>query len=270
VQSLRNLILPHKPQHLHANHGKGDVRNAPADEVSVGGLAGKKNAQCRNEQSLEHGSDLLQYAYREWLLCLHILGRDSSAFNLGSGMNSVIELRTPRLLLRHWRAEDREPFAQLNSDPRVMEHFPALLSRAESDARVERIETHFQMHGFGLWAVEAPGVAPFLGFVGLAVPAFEAAFTPCVEIGWRLTADYWGQGYATEGARRVMQYAFESLHLPEIVSFTVPANIRSRRVMEKLGMKHSANEDFDHPSLPEGHPLRRHVLYRIANDGSPV
>ncbi len=151
----------------------------------------------------------------------------------------------------------------MNADPRVMEHFPALLSRAESDAAVERMEAHFERHGFGLWAVEVPGVVEFAGFVGLCVPRFEAHFTPCVETGWRLAADYWGRGYATEGARAALGLAFDTLRLEEVVSFTVPANQRSRRVMEKLGMKHDGAGDFDHPLLPEGHPLRPHVLYRI-------
>ncbi len=171
-------------------------------------------------------------------------------------------LETNRLLLRAWRSEDLAPFAALNADPRVMEHFPAPLSRAESDALAERIQAHFDAHGFGVWAVEAPGVAAFAGFVGLAVPRFEAHFTPCVEIGWRLAAEHWGRGYATEGARAAMAFGFESLELDEIVSFTAPANVRSVRVMEKLGMTRDPEEDFDHPSLPEGHPLRRHVLYR--------
>lgn len=174
------------------------------------------------------------------------------------------ELRTERLLLRRWRAEDREPFAALNADPPVMEHFPGPYSRAESDAAVDRIEAHFQQHGFGLWAVEIPDVAPFAGFVGLSIPRFEASFTPCVEIGWRLAADHWGRGYATEGARAALAFGFESLRLNEIVSYTVPENVRSRRVMEKLGMTHDASHDFDHPLLPAGHKLSRHVLYRIA------
>jgi RimJ/RimL family protein N-acetyltransferase len=152
----------------------------------------------------------------------------------------------------------------MNADPRVMEHFPALLSREESDAAVDRIEAHFQQHGFGGWAVEVPGVTSFAGFIGLNSTRFEAHFTPCVEIGWRLAAEYWGRGYATEGARAAMGFGFDSLDLEEIVSFTVPANLRSRRVMEKIGMTHDLNGDFDHPVLPPGHPLRRHVLYRIA------
>jgi RimJ/RimL family protein N-acetyltransferase len=173
------------------------------------------------------------------------------------------ELRTDRLLLRRWCPDDREPFARLNADPRVMEFFPAALSREQSDAMVDRIETHFQKHGFGLWALEVPGVTPFAGFVGLAIPRFEAAFTPCVEIGWRLAADHWNRGYATEGARAALAFGFGTLGLEEILSFTVPDNLRSRRVMEKIGMMHSPGEDFDHPLVPEGHPLRRHVLYRL-------
>ena len=178
-------------------------------------------------------------------------------------MNLPPELRTERLLLRRWRAEDRGPFARLNADPRVAEFLPGSLSREESGAVADRIESHFQKHRFGLWAVEIPAVAPLVGFIGLAVPRFEAHFTPCVEIGWRLDADHWGRGYATEGARAALEFGFHSLQLEEIVSFTVPMNLRSRRVMEKIGMTHSPEEDFDHPLLPEGHPLRRHVLYRI-------
>lgn len=174
------------------------------------------------------------------------------------------EIRTDRLLLRHWRASDREPFAKMNADPRVMEHFPGLLSRAESDVRVDRIQAHFKERGFGIWAVEIAGVAPFAGFIGLSVPPFEARFTPCVEIGWRLAAEFWNRGYATEGARACLGYGFRWLNVDEIVSFTVAANLRSRRVMEKIGMTRSPSDDFDHPALPEGHPLRRHVLYRIA------
>jgi RimJ/RimL family protein N-acetyltransferase len=179
-------------------------------------------------------------------------------------MKFPLELRTDRLLLRRWRSDDRVPFAALNADPRVMEHFPATLSRQESDGRAERIEAHFEKHGFGLWAVEISGVASFAGFLGLSIPGFEAHFTPCIEIGWRLAAEYWNHGYATEGARAALAFGFESLQAKEIVSSTVPANVRSRRVMEKLGMTRSPSDDFDHPVLPEGHPLRRHVLYRLA------
>jgi len=172
------------------------------------------------------------------------------------------EIRTERLRLRRWKPEDLEPFAALNLDPVVMEYLAAPLSRAESDALVARIEAHFDAHGFGWFAVEVAEDRSFAGFIGLSIPRFEAPFTPCVEIGWRLAARCQGRGYATEGARAVLAFGFETLGLGEIVSFTVPANVRSRRVMEKLGMTRSAAEDFDHPALAEGHPLRRHVLYR--------
>ncbi|MCI0360930.1 MAG: GNAT family N-acetyltransferase [Planctomycetaceae bacterium] len=178
-------------------------------------------------------------------------------------MSIPCELRTSRLLLRWWRSDDRAAFARLNADPRVMEFFPKALSREESDAVANRIEAHFQQHGYGLWAVEIPGVTHFAGFIGLAIPRFEAHFTPCIEIGWRLAAETWNRGYATEGARAVLDFAFLHLGADEIVSFTVPANVRSRRVMEKIGMTHNPADDFDHPALPEGHSLRRHVLYRL-------
>ena len=178
------------------------------------------------------------------------------------------ELRTSRLLLRWWRPDDRELFAKLNSDPLVVEFLPKALTREESDAIADRIEAHFAQHGFGLWAVEIPGVAPFAGFIGLSIPKFEAHFTPCIEIGWRLAAATWNRGYATEGARAALDFAFTHLNADEIVSFTVPANLRSRRVMEKIGMTHHPADDFDHPVLPEGHPLRRHVLYRIRRPDS--
>jgi RimJ/RimL family protein N-acetyltransferase len=176
-------------------------------------------------------------------------------------MSIPTELRTERLLLRRWRAADREPFAALNADPRVMEFLPGLLSREESDARAAAIEAHFAQHGFGLWAVEVVGRTPFVGWIGLSIPRFETHFTPCVEIGWRLAAEQWGQGYATEGARAALQFGFESLGLEQIVSFTVPDNRRSRRVMEKIGLRHV--EDFEHPLLDPGHRLRSHVLYRL-------
>jgi RimJ/RimL family protein N-acetyltransferase len=176
----------------------------------------------------------------------------------------VAALETERLLLRRWRSADLEPFARINRDPAVMEHFPAPLSREESDGLVEQIEAHFERHGFGGWAAELRESNELIGFVGLAVPRFEAAFTPCVEIGWRLAPMHWGKGLATEGARAAMRHAFEDLKLPELVSFTVPANVRSRRVMEKLGMTRNPAADFDHPNVPVGHLLRRHVLYRLS------
>jgi RimJ/RimL family protein N-acetyltransferase len=178
-------------------------------------------------------------------------------------MNLLRELRTERLFLRWWRVDDREPFARLNANPRVVEFLPKALSREESDAVADRIEAHFERHEFGLWAVEIPGVTQFAGFIGLSIPRFEAHFTPCIEIGWRLAAEHWSRGYATEGARAALEFGFQQLEAAEILSFTVPANVRSRRVMEKIGMTHSPADDFDHPVLPEGHPLRRHVLYRV-------
>jgi RimJ/RimL family protein N-acetyltransferase len=174
------------------------------------------------------------------------------------------ELRTDRLWLRRWLPDDRVPFAHLNADARVAEFLAGPLSRQESDALADRIEAHFEKHGFGLWAAEVPGVTRFAGFIGLSVPRFEAPFTPCIEIGWRLAAEHWKRGYATEGARAALEFGFRSLQAEEILSFTTVGNVRSRRVMEKLGMTHSPSDDFDHPLLPEGHPLRRHVLYRLA------
>jgi RimJ/RimL family protein N-acetyltransferase len=176
------------------------------------------------------------------------------------------QLVTERLILRRWLPSDRAPFAELNADARVMEFLPKPLSPAESDALADGIERHFEQHGFGLWVVEVVGIAPFIGFVGLSIPRFEAAFAPCVEIGWRVAAEHWGHGYATEAAVSCGRFAFEHLSLDEIVSFTVPENVRSRRVMERIGMVHDPADDFDHPALPGGHRLRRHVLYRLTAD----
>jgi RimJ/RimL family protein N-acetyltransferase len=175
----------------------------------------------------------------------------------------MIVLETRRLLLRTWKEADREPFAAMNADPRVMEFLPGVHSRDESDAFADRIEAHLRRNGFGLFAVESRAKQEFIGFVGLAVPSFEAHFTPCVEIGWRLDYEYWGQGLATEAAGAIASYGGEALGMREIVSFTVPANWRSRRVMEKIGMTRNPADDFEHPLLPEGNPLRRHVLYRL-------
>jgi RimJ/RimL family protein N-acetyltransferase len=171
-------------------------------------------------------------------------------------------LTTDRLLLRPWCDSDREPFAAMNADPRVMSYFPATLTRAESDALIERCIAHQRAHGFSFFALELRKCGEFIGFTGIARPAFEAHFTPCVEIGWRLACDYWNCGYATEAARECLRFAFGPLGLTEVVAYTVPANLPSRRVMEKLGMTHDPADDFDHPRLAEGHPLRRHVLYR--------
>jgi ribosomal-protein-alanine N-acetyltransferase len=172
--------------------------------------------------------------------------------------------RTPRLLLRRWTPSDREPFARLNADPEVMEHFPGVLTREASDALIDRFESHFAQHGFGAWAIEVRGAAPFIGFVALLHVGFDAHFTPAVEVGWRLARSSWGNGYATEAAIEACRVAFDELKLPSIVSFTVPANLRSRAVMERIGMTHDHDGYFEHPKLAEGHPLRRHVLYRLS------
>ena len=184
-------------------------------------------------------------------------------------MSALVTLASDRICLRQWRDEDRDAFAAMNSDARVMEFFSSRLSREQSDAMVDFIQKHFNQHGFGLWAVEVPGIAPFIGFTGLAVPSFSAHFTPCVEIGWRLAFEYWGHGYATEAARLALGYGFGTLALAEVVSFTSVTNHRSRAVMERLGMRHDPVDDFDHASIPEGHPLRRHVLYRLGAGDQP-
>ncbi|HET6380945.1 MAG TPA: GNAT family N-acetyltransferase [candidate division Zixibacteria bacterium] len=170
-------------------------------------------------------------------------------------------IRTERLILRSWREEDRAPFAALNADPEVREHFPGTLTAAESDALVDVIVAHWAERGWGPWAVEVPGVAPFIGFVGLMVT--DHLGEPMVEVGWRLARRCWGRGYASEGAREALRFGFRGLGLAEIVSFTVPHNLRSRRVMERIGMRRAPWLDFDHPRVdPVAYPhLVRHVVY---------
>lgn len=172
-------------------------------------------------------------------------------------------IKTERLILRPWKEEDFDSFARLNADPRVMEFFPGLLTKEESDQSAQRICKAMQEQGWGFWAAAIPDVCDFIGFVGLARVNFIANFTPAIEVGWRLAFDFWNKGYATEGAQAALKYGFENLHLDEIVSFTAVNNMRSRRVMEKIGMQHDEKDDFDHPKLPQDHPLSRHVLYRI-------
>jgi RimJ/RimL family protein N-acetyltransferase len=179
-----------------------------------------------------------------------------------SGVNydlCVTEIETPRLRLRCWSEDDFEPLAAMCADPRVMEFSPSIFSREETEALWRRIQEHFARFGFGPWAMEVDG--KFAGSLGLNWIRFEAQFTPCVEIGYRLRPDFWDRGLATEGGQAALRYGFESLGLREIVAFTIPANRRSRRVMEKLGLVFS--EEFDHPLIAEGHTMRRHVLYRI-------
>lgn len=173
-------------------------------------------------------------------------------------------LSTERLLLRRWRAGDAEPFARLNADALVMEHFPATLSRAESDELIERMESSFREHGFGAWAVQVPGSVELAGFVGLWPQNSEQLpFAPAVEIGWRLGRDCWGRGIATEAATAVLWFGFGELGVDEVVSFTTVGNQRSRAVMERLGMHRNPAEDFLHPAIDPGDPLAPHVLYRI-------
>lgn len=175
----------------------------------------------------------------------------------------MTELATERLLLRNWRDADLPAFAALNADPRVMEFLPKPLSFAESQAYAVRVRDYHLPPGLRFWVVEAPGVAPLIGLLNLTMPRFEAPFMPCVEIGWRLVAEHWGRGYATEAARRVVAYGFATCGLEAIVAFTTIANRRSRALMARLGMSRDPADDFDHPQLPEGHPLRPHVLYRL-------
>jgi RimJ/RimL family protein N-acetyltransferase len=178
----------------------------------------------------------------------------------------MIILRGPRVTLRQWRDDDRDEFAALNADPVAMEHFIAPLTRAESDAMVERIRTVIDERGWGFWCIEIDGRCA--GFTGISVPNIEAPFMPAVEIGWRLQRPLWGRGYATEAARLALEYGFGTLGLKEVVAFTAAGNTRSRAVMERLGMTHDPADDFDHPRVPSGHRIRRHVLYRLSAPGS--
>ncbi len=179
-------------------------------------------------------------------------------------MPSEFTLSAARLRLRPWREADLAPFAAMNADPRVMEHFRKCLSRAESDEFVERMTVHFREHDFGFWAVELCESSQFIGLAGLSLATFTAHFTPCVEIGWRLAYDAWGHGYATEAACAALDDGFQRLELDEIVAFASATNTRSHRVMERLGMIRTPADDFDHPNVPTGHRVQRHVLYRIS------
>jgi RimJ/RimL family protein N-acetyltransferase len=179
-------------------------------------------------------------------------------------MAEAVELTTDRLVLRQWRPEDVEPFVAMNADPAVMTYFAATLPRLESELFLARIQQAWDRDGFGLWAVERREDGAWLGMTGLAAPSFEAPFTPCVEVGWRYPVGAWGHGYATEAARAAVAFGFQTLGLEEILSWTTVANQRSRAVMERIGMTHDPADDFDHPRLPVGHPIRPHVLYRLA------
>jgi len=175
-------------------------------------------------------------------------------------MTSIATLHGPRVQLRAWRDSDLDAFAALNADPEVMEFLPAALDCAQTAAMMARMQARLAEAGWGHWCLDVDGRCA--GFIGLSAPGFEAHFTPCIEIGWRLARWAWGHGLASEGARLALDHGFGALALPQIVSFTTAANERSRRVMERLGMQRNPADDFDHPRLT-GHPLRRHVLYRL-------
>jgi ribosomal-protein-alanine N-acetyltransferase len=179
---------------------------------------------------------------------------------------SPTTLETERLILRAWRTDDFDAFAAMSADPEVMEFLMAPVGRAASDANAERLKAHIETHGFGFWALEIPGVAPFIGFTGLIHVSFDAPFAPAVEIGWRLARAHWGKGYAVEAAKAALEYGFGPLGLEEVVALTVPANVRSQQVMRRIGMTRNEADDFDHPRVPDGHPLKRHVLYRVKRD----
>lgn len=174
-------------------------------------------------------------------------------------------IKTERLVLRQWTDDDLPPFAAMNADPNVMEFFPALLSRDESDRLADKIRKELEEKEYGLWAVEVPGVTPFIGFIGLHLANFDAPFCPCVEIGWRLAKEHWGKGYATEGAKAALDYAFNTLKLDEVLSFTAEVNKRSQKVMERIGMQRDPSGNFDHSMVPDGHPVKHHVLYKLSN-----
>ncbi|MDA1272474.1 MAG: GNAT family N-acetyltransferase [Verrucomicrobia bacterium] len=164
------------------------------------------------------------------------------------------------LILRQWDDSDLELYTAMNSDSEVMRHFPSILSSEESLASFQKLRRAIDERGWGLWAVDVDGV--FAGFTGLNIPTFSAPFTPCTEIGWRFRREYWGRGLATRAARKALDFGFETLKLHEIVSFTAATNVRSRRLMERLGLEWDTEGDFQHPAIPDGHVLRPHVLYR--------
>jgi RimJ/RimL family protein N-acetyltransferase len=173
-------------------------------------------------------------------------------------------IETERLILRQWRDDDLDAFAQMSMDPRVMAFFPSVQDRQTCQDTVAWIAASFAEVGFAYWSVEIKGASSFVGLIGLSIPSFQATFTPCVEVGWRLAHDYWGHGYATEGALASLKFGFETKGLNEIVAFCVHNNMASRAVMERIGMTRDVAGDFDHPSLDPASPLCPHVLYRIA------
>jgi RimJ/RimL family protein N-acetyltransferase len=187
----------------------------------------------------------------------------------GIGASAEPQLETERLLLRRWRRNDLELLAALNADAEVMEHFPARLSRQESEDLLRRLEGSFEQRGYGCWAVEIPGVAPLIGFVGLGAVRETLHFAPAVEVAWRLARPYWGEGFASEAAVASLQFGFEELGLEEIVAYTAARNTRSRSVMERVGMSYDADADFMHPDIDAADSLAAHVVYRLARPDTP-
>ncbi|MFJ4194769.1 GNAT family N-acetyltransferase [Pseudomonas sp. NPDC089534] len=181
-------------------------------------------------------------------------------------MEPILELESARLRMRQWQDGDLPAFAAMCADPQVMRYFPAPLTRLESASMIGRVRGHFAEHGYGLWALERKDTGQFIGFTGLGVVGFDAPFTPAVEIGWRLAKEHWGLGYASEAAWTALRCGFDRVALNEVVSFTSQANLPSQKVMQAIGMHHAEADDFDHPRLDDGHPLRRHVLYRISRE----
>jgi len=175
----------------------------------------------------------------------------------------AMELNTERLLLRQWKQEDFAPFAELNSDSDVMEYFPSTLSPEQSDDLARLAQKLIAERGWGIWAIELITTGDFIGFVGLHYPDDDLPFTPCVEIAWRLRKQFWGKGYATEAAKESLSFAFSTLQLDEVFAYTAVTNVRSRSVMERLGL-HNTDQNFEHPNLPKGHPLSEHVVYKLS------
>jgi RimJ/RimL family protein N-acetyltransferase len=180
-------------------------------------------------------------------------------------MSRAVELSTSRLRLRQWQESDKETFAQLNADPEVMRFFPGTQTREQSDRSIAIWAAELEERGWSNWAVEQVSDSSFIGFVGLSVPKRALPFMPCVEIGYRLAKEHWGKGFATEAGKEALRFGFEKLQLTEVVSFTAKLNLPSQAVMQRLGML-NANEDFEHPALPEGSPLRPHCLYRLRRE----
>ena len=175
-------------------------------------------------------------------------------------------LETDRLILRTWSDDDLQPMLAINQDPKVMEYFPGLQDLETTKNFITKVNDHFNKYGYSLYACERKDTNEFIGFIGLLIADFKAHFTPAIEIGWRLSSKHWGQGFATEGAKAALDYAFRELKISEIVSFTTAGNAKSIRVMEKIGLQHNVNDAFDHPKLDDTSPLKRHVLYRLSRE----